>query len=659
MAVTPNDKYFARNVGTTGNTSHNTPSIRSSWQRCENRYNLDPHHLKPPIRLTDGEIKQHHEPLEEFLIHTSPIFDKLRVIAKNSGYCILVTDSRGVVVQSHFDSTAVRELASEGLQHGSTWSESLTGTNGIGTCLATGKAITVYAEEHFEQSLKRFSCSASPLIGADGKPFGALDLSTFAQGNKLTQGLALNLVCETANQVEALLFIRAYSEYFLLEISPTVSPYGSTTTGILAIDEAGNIAAATTPALMLMGIQKRANVIGLSLEALTGVSLERVDAANGNPLLLKGIQSPIPLCLTLIGQQQKQARQKDITSPQVTPQIEMTDSPLIQIAGSEVNLKRKAAICHRVVDKDISILLQGETGTGKEVWAQAIHQSSTRCEKPFITLNCAAIPESLIESELFGYGSGTFTGGLKGGKIGKIQASEGGTLFLDEIGDMPLELQARLLRVLAEREITPLGQVKPVKIDLHVICATHRNLKDYVTQGEFREDLYYRVSGVNISLPALRDREDIKEIINTLLNELRMKEKIETPVTLTSQAMNLLQSYQWPGNIRQLKNALQYALCVRDGLEIEITDLPDELRLPQTPTDSRPSVPHRVASLASTPSSELSLENTEKDLVIQSLEDNRWIVTRTAKAMGISRSTLHRKIKKFGLLLPGEECVDE
>ncbi|MFC6672236.1 sigma-54-dependent Fis family transcriptional regulator [Marinobacterium aestuariivivens] len=279
-----------------------------------------------------------------------------------------------------------------------------------------------------------------------------------------------------------------------------------------------------------------------------------------------------------------------------------------------------------------------------------MHDSSARSERPFVTLNCAAIPESLIESELFGYGAGTFTGGLKGGKVGKIEASSGGTLFLDEIGDMPLALQARLLRVLAEREITPLGQVKPVRIDLHVICATHRDLGSFVDQGEFREDLYYRISGVRIALPALRERQDRLELIDRVLAELCENES----VVIDDQALKMLSDYHWPGNIRQLKNALQFALCMCDGRAIRITDLPDEV-FPPAPGEraaaaAQPSPdlpPQRMVSLGHALGG--TGEPDEREQILQALQQHRWVVLRAAEALGISRSTLHRKIKKYGL----------
>ncbi|MCL4150437.1 UNVERIFIED_CONTAM: hypothetical protein GTU68_015891, partial [Idotea baltica] len=224
------------------------------------------------------------------------------------------------------------------------------------------------------------------------------------------------------------------------------------------------------------------------------------------------------------------------------------------------------------MNKDIAILLTGETGTGKEAFAHAIHHESNRHKAPFIALNCAAIPESLIESELFGYSSGSFTGAHKTGRKGKLQQAAGGTLFLDEIGDMPLELQTRLLRVLAEREIQALGSDETVPLDIQLISATHQNLMLLVDENRFRLDLYYRLNGITLELPALRDRSDLKVLTETLLRH-ESGNKATVPAVNKS-AFNALQRYHWPGNIRELINILRLANATADGSCISLQHLP-------------------------------------------------------------------------------------
>ncbi|MGF1863983.1 sigma-54-dependent Fis family transcriptional regulator [Enterovibrio norvegicus] len=633
------------------NASTKISPISSSWQRCKQLYKLDPSHIPSVERLSKPEIKEDKERFDEMLVDSIPLLNNLRHTALDSGYCILLTNAQGVVIDRYIDSAVSRELETECLQNGSVWSESLVGTNGVGTCLETQKSLTVFAEEHFGHPLKHLTCSAAPLVAPDGSIFGVLDVSSFARGNKLVQGFALNLVCETADKIEALLFKKQYDQHYLVALSSSAISNDRDTTSYVAIDTSGTILAATTPSLGMMGIRKREEVIGLSFEHLFGIGLEVVSSARGVPVPAPSTLHRKALWVTRVA---SPVAERLFSATRIPSRLKPADvnSPIMKIAGPDPTLIQQAAICLRTVNRSINILLQGETGTGKEVWAQAIHESSDRKNKPFITLNCASIPETLIESELFGYSSGTFTGGLKGGKVGKIVGSDGGTIFLDEIGDMPLALQARLLRVIAENEITPLGQIEPIKVNLHVICATHRNLKELVKNGEFREDLYYRISGVNITLPALRNRTDQQDIIERILKRLCDDEGIESPYTVSKSALAKLESYRWPGNIRQLKNVLQFAICMCDGKEIDVGDLPEEI-MSAAPLHRVNTVSEsRMLSVDPALSSDDSLE---KEHIMKVLEENRWVVTRAAKAMNVSRSTLHRKLKKYDLLLPEDE----
>ncbi len=623
--------------------------IKKSWQRCTEQYHLEPGTNIGAPRLSEHEINTAREALDEILHVANPVLNRLRQLGENSGYCVLVSDAEGVVLRQFIDTQRGQELADKGLTVGTVWSENLVGTNGLGTCLATGDSLTVYADEHFDRRFRRFSCSTAPLISPKGGVVGALDISTYAQGDKLGQGLALNIVCETADQIEAAMFRSAYTSYHLISLvsSPSVDPIQSN--ALLAVCDSGLIVGATTQALLKMGFVQRDSLVGHGLKNLVQGSLDDI------------VHTPQPLlvgrCAWLMYQRSPQSDIGGSANRHLSRSfINKTDSPLYQAAGNDPSLLKNADICHRIINRNINVLLQGETGTGKEVWAKAIHDSSDRKDKPFVTLNCAAIPESLIESELFGYSAGTFTGGLKGGKVGKIEASSGGTLFLDEIGDMPLALQARLLRVLAEQEITPLGQIQTKKVALNVICATHQDLQSKVEQGQFRQDLYYRISGARVLLPSLRTRSDKIELIDKLLKELSEKQYSQ----LTPSAQQALINYDWPGNIRQLKNTLHYALCMSENAIIDATCLPMEIMAfnAQVP-DFNNELP--VVDVIELPNDEMKLaqpvdnllisngQSDEEQRIITALEKNRWIVSKAAKDLSISRSTLHRKINKYRL----------
>ena len=298
-------------------------------------------------------------------------------------------------------------------------------------------------------------------------------------------------------------------------------------------------------------------------------------------------------------------------------------------------------ILRRVVDRDISVLLLGETGTGKGYCARAIHNASSRADKPFVTVNCAAIPETLIESELFGHKGGAFTGATREGGMGRILQANGGTLFLDEIGDMPLALQTRLLNVIEDREVMPLGGNKVVSVDVRVISATQHHPLDLIARGQFREDLYYRLNGITVRLPPLRQRTDGAELIRKLLHD-------EAPGTLFELEPALLErllAHGWPGNLRQLRNVLRTMLALRTSDRLTLADFNEEWlagNAAQGAPGAAASHPERDG--------ESVLSDAERDALRRVLEMCQWNVSEAAARLHISRRTIYRKIHRHGLL---------
>ena len=252
------------------------------------------------------------------------------------------------------------------------------------------------------------------------------------------------------------------------------------------------------------------------------------------------------------------------------------------IVGSSDTFLEKKRLGIKAAKTDFAVLLTGETGTGKEVFARAVHKASNRADNPMVSINCAAIPNELLESELFGYVDGAFTGARKGGKPGKFQLASGGTLFLDEIGDMPVSMQAKILRALQEREVEPVGGSGPVPVDVRVISATRRNLPELIASGAFREDLYYRLNVINIEMPPLRNRRaDILALANHFL--ARLNKEFHQDTVLSPEVKHCFAAYQWPGNIRELDNVIKGAYATCDGLTIDMTDLPAKLAAPRGP----------------------------------------------------------------------------
>ena len=323
----------------------------------------------------------------------------------------------------------------------------------------------------------------------------------------------------------------------------------------------------------------------------------------------------------------------------------LPDEPLVSGTPASVIATSKSLrhVLRRLTQAGASratVLLRGESGVGKEVFARALHQSGPRQHKPFVAVNCAALPESLIEAELFGYQSGAFTGARREGAPGRVREADGGTLFLDEIGDMPLSLQARLLRVLQDREVTPLGGGKPIAVDFALVCATHRHLPREIQEGRFREDLYYRLNGLTLCLPALRERTDFDHLLDSHLQNLMP----HRPLTVATELRQRLRSHPWPGNVRQLASALRTACALLDAQEsvIDWHHLPDDLALDlRSQSTAGPSAPQ-----VELPSDLRTLSHQSIARALQSCAGNH---SEAARILGIGRSTLYRKLREMGM----------
>jgi sigma-54 dependent transcriptional regulator, acetoin dehydrogenase operon transcriptional activator AcoR len=319
---------------------------------------------------------------------------------------------------------------------------------------------------------------------------------------------------------------------------------------------------------------------------------------------------------------------------------------LEELAGEDPQMLRNIRCAHRIADTKVSVLIRGPTGSGKEAFAHAVHLASHRGGRPFIAVNCAAIPETLIESELFGYKPGAFTGARREGLRGRIVQSSGGTLFLDEIGDMPLALQSRLLRVLEEGEVVPLGSETAIAVDLHVLAASHRNLREMIARGAFREDLYYRLNGITLELPALRERTDKERLIQ---HALAAETGNGRPAAIERDALQLLLIYPWPGNIRELRNVVRTALAICEGGVIRAMDLPREIRESQPPAQSPTDGALPLAVSGGRAFSETRLQAAERAALVRAIEELHGNMSRVAAELGVSRNTLYRKIKRHGI----------
>lgn len=612
--------------------------IRHSWQRCVHEHRLDPTRMQEAVILPSERLREHQDQMEEFLHIARHGLETLYQQVAGLGYCVLLTDARGVTVDFLGDLVVEPNLRKAGLYLGADWSEHNAGTCGVGTCIATGQALTVHLDDHFDATHIPLTCTSAPVYDALGQLDAVLDISALTSPSaKESQHLALQLVKVYAGHVENASFLHRFRHDWILRLSGAPQFLDVNPEYLLAVDAAGRLIGHNRRAqLLLEAAFGGRSVLGQPFERLFSASVndlgrfvssraadQRAIVLSGSARLLFMLAAPPPL--------------RRAAAPQQAPEHRLP-APLAALSGGDAALDRQIERAARLVNSPVSMLLTGETGTGKEYFAKALHESSERRRQPFVAVNCAAIPESLIESELFGHLPGSFSGAGPKGKRGLIQEADGGTLFLDEIGDMPRALQARLLRVLAEREVLPIGATRPVAVNIRVIAATHCNLEALVREGRFRDDLYYRLNGAHIVLPPLRERSDLGWLLDRLLRQ-GWPQPGAVP-ELSAEARAWLLAHRWPGNLRELRNVTEYARAVCTQGVITRADLPDSLqaqpspRAPAAPTDEATS---EVAQL------------------LQQLRAARWNVTAVARQQGVSRMTLYRRMKRWGIASPNQQ----
>lgn len=610
------------------------PDVVRAWERCLSEYMLEPDADPPSEYVNSGILDERRAQLGSLTEIARTEMRRLFKQIAPSRYLLLLTDAEGLILEMLCEPGDEDSLRRVDLAPGFIWDERHEGTNGPGTCLHDRRPTLVHRAEHFFARNVSMTCSAAPLWGPNGDLLGVLDASYFdCTDSRQSQVPTLALVNTSSRIVEQAYFSSSFRNCWILRFHEQMELVNQLPAAMLAVDENGIVRAADSAAPGRLGLDGFDGIIGRSIDDLFEISTTRfyLDArahphqvwpttnCSGGQVYV-GIRPP-----------QESSTIALPTKGRVTPRASQRANLSAHRLGDPA-MAHNVWCAERVMNRDIHILLQGETGTGKDSFARAIHQSGERHDKPYIALSCAAIPESLIESELFGYDAGAFTGARAGGMRGKVVAAHGGTLFLDEIGDMPLSLQARLLRLLEEKEVTPLGRSRPITVDIRVISATNRDLGRMVQEGGFRNDLYYRLGALVLTMPPLRDRDDIATLIRTIAAE----ENSGLPIDFTSDAWAALLAYRWPGNIRELRNMLATALALADGKCIERWHLGFGL--------SENTHVEISAAAATKP-----LATAERDRLLRELEQRHWNATATAAALGISRNTLYRKLRKHGI----------
>ncbi|WP_280155560.1 sigma-54-dependent Fis family transcriptional regulator [Piscinibacter sp. XHJ-5] len=599
--------------------------------------------------------------------HAAPVMELLleQILATQS--MILLTDAQGTVLHSVGHDTFLQRASKVALAPGANWSEPCKGTNAIGTALMNEAPTLVHADEHFMRANGFLTCSAAPIFDPRGNMLGVLDVSGDQRSyHQHTMGL----VKMSARMIENHWLNDDFRHALRLHFHSRPEFIGTLMEGILAVGRDGRFLGCNRSAL---------DQLGMSGAALR---MNSVTSLLGTPLaaIIDHFRSPMapPLPMTLADGRVVHAQARfnwptwralgsadaagddmaaadtpgdvapAVASSALKPPPAITSTALSGPSGlrylqtGDAQMEAVIGKLRRVLNRGISVLVLGETGTGKELLARAIHQDSERARQPFVAVNCASIPENLIESELFGYEEGAFTGARRKGSVGKILQANGGTLFLDEIGDMPLALQARLLRVLQERQVSPLGSAKPVAIDVAVVAATHRNLRELIERQAFREDLYYRLNGLVVRLPALRERSDLVTIVQKILRA----ECSGRPPEIADDVLALFRHYHWPGNIRQLASVLRTAAVMAggDGF-ITRAHLSDDF-IEDADLSARPGAAVPEAPVVAAPSpSPTTLEALELQTIRRAVDEAGGNISVASKQLGISRNTIYRKLR--------------
>ncbi|MBN0979683.1 sigma-54-dependent Fis family transcriptional regulator [Pseudomonas sp. SDM007_2] len=590
--------------------------IQDSWRRCR-AFGLD-HQSAPSFDQLPAEgisqlLESQHALVQTTHQEVLPYYEN---ILSNSNCLIMLADNQGQVLTSWGTQRFIEPKLARGFSAGASWRERSTGTNAIGTALACAQAVHIEHDEHFLKANRFMTGSAAPIFDANREIIAVLDVSS---DSYLPPSHTLGMVKMMSQTVENRLILNLFGgDHFQLTFNTGLNNLDSQWAGLLIFDESGQVLSANRRADNLLGI----SLSRVMIDSLFKVSLlELLNQPEGLPFALQAAGRNRFQCL-LKRPKQAPVQARVFSEPAAVP------IGLKTLHFGDSRVEKAVRQAERLLEKDIPLLIHGETGVGKEVFVKALHQASSRSQQAFIAVNCAAIPAELVESELFGYEKGAFTGANQKGSIGLIRKADKGTLFLDEIGDMPLPTQARLLRVLQERCVQPVGSSELFPVDLRIISATNRSLREQVQVGRFREDLYYRIGGLTLELPPLRERSDKQALFKQLWQQHRDPTQW---AGLSAEVLALFEQHPWPGNLRQVSSVMQVALAMAEDQPIRPEHLPDDFFV------------------------DLGQASPPTPLVMGDLDDSQNLqqqlaavggnISHLARELGVSRNTLYKRLR--------------
>jgi len=607
--------------------------VARSWQRCVQN-GLAPAGRLPEVpHLSASELARATEREHELIANARPVMEYVFAQTRNSGSVVILADARGMLLQTLGDPDFLVRANRVVLAPGASWNERYRGTNAIGTALAENIPVVVHGAEHYLERNGFLTCAAAPIVAPDGRVLGVLDISG---EQKSRHPHTFGLVRAAAQMIENRLFDVRHGDGLRLRFHTLAEGIGTVAEGVAALSDDGWIVGANQAGLALLGLTPSdlgatplTRVLGIRIGSLIDWATKRpgevqwIERPHGGPLFVRIEASRRPIAAAF------------------KPATVIPNDALARLDTGDASMRETITRARRILGKAIPVLIQGESGVGKELFAKAMHDSAANCPKPFVAVNCTALPESLIEAELFGYEPGAFTGARREGMAGRIREAHGGTLFLDEIGDMPLAMQGRLLRVLQERKVSPLGGGKAAAVEFNLLCATNRDLKKEIEAGRFRADLYYRINGLSLTLPALRDRSDFHALVVQLIEEAAPSREIG----LDTDVLRAFCDFRWPGNLRQLANAMRTACALLDEGErtIRMRDLSDDLVEELHNQSARPEPP---------PSTE-NLRALSESMIEHAIHSSGGNMSDAAKRLGISRNTLYRKLRRSKLRANG------
>jgi len=634
-----------------------TPAIQKSHQRSET-FGLSTSMRPDYDVLPAADLVLKLEQSRILCAHATPVMESLHEQIVNTQNVIVLTDAEGLILHSIGDDDFLRRAEKVALRPGANWAEQRQGTNAIGTAIADRCPTVVHGAQHYLAANRFLTCSSVPILGPYGELIGVLDVSG---DHRSYHQHTMALAKMSAQMIENHLFTNTFREKLQIAFHGRAEFLGTLMEGIAAFTCDGRFLSANRSAQFQLGLPLTA-LRAHTLSSLFGVSsAQMIDrlGANRDRHLSLNLNTGAVVCANVAFRRATLADGgwQPIAESEATPAAASALKPsaaggplsrLSYLDTGDPQVANVIAKVRKVNGKDIPILITGETGTGKELLAQAIHNDSPRRTGSFVAVNCASIPETLIESELFGYEEGAFTGGRRKGAVGKLLQADGGTLFLDEIGDMPYPLQVRLLRVLQERLVNPLGSTKSIPVDIAVVCATHRDLRGMIAQNRFREDLYYRLNGLVVKLPPLRERTDFASVIQKMLQCESLGHVNGERLSVASDVMMLFKRCAWPGNFRQLGNLLRTAAAMVDADgQIRREHLPDDFFDNLGNAGSASS-----RTIEAVGSHGARLEDVTVLAITSAVAEHGGNVSAAARALGISRNTIYRK-------MPLAPCTDD